>query len=123
MVYGGSLNDINPENVASLDVLKDASATAIYGSRGSNGVIIITTKSGRAGKAVTTYNGYVGMVNVIGTYRLFNGQEYAQFKADAAVGNSNPARVIAFMHFGQLNKRTFRKVSVLIGRICCLRPG
>ncbi|RYY56099.1 MAG: TonB-dependent receptor [Chitinophagaceae bacterium] len=86
MVYGGSVNDINPENVASLDVLKDASATAIYGSRGSNGVIIITTKRGTSGKASTTYNGYVGMVNAIGTYELFNGDEYAQFKEDARQG-------------------------------------
>lgn len=89
MVYGGSVNDINPENIASLDVLKDASATAIYGSRGSNGVIIITTKRGRSQKPITTYNGYVGMVQAIGTYRLFNAQEYAKFKEDAAVGNSN----------------------------------
>ena len=88
MVYGGSVNDINPDNVASIDVLKDASATAIYGSRGANGVIIISTKRGTTGKSVTTYNGYVGRVSVIDTYRLFNGQEYAQFKADAKAGNS-----------------------------------
>ncbi len=89
MAYGGSLNDIAAENIESLDVLKDASATAIFGSRGSNGVIIITTKRGTNRKAVTTYDGYVGMVQPLGTYRLFNGPEYAQFKADAAVGNSN----------------------------------
>ena len=89
MAYGGSINDINPENVASIDILKDASATAIYGSRGSNGVIIITTKRGTTSKPVTTYNGYIGQVSAIGTYRLFNGQEYAQFKSDAGVGNSN----------------------------------
>ncbi|MBK5271772.1 MAG: SusC/RagA family TonB-linked outer membrane protein, partial [Bacteroidia bacterium] len=89
MAYGGSLNDIAQENIASLDVLKDASATAIYGSRGSNGVIIITTKRGTTGKSVTTYNGYVGMVNAIDTYRLFNGQEYAAFKDAAKAGNSN----------------------------------
>ncbi|MBV9987623.1 MAG: TonB-dependent receptor [Chitinophagaceae bacterium] len=89
MVYGGSINDINTEDVANLDILKDASATAIYGSRGSNGVIIITTKRGTASlKPVTTYSGYVGTVSAIGTYRLFNGAEYAQFKADAAEGNS-----------------------------------
>jgi TonB-dependent starch-binding outer membrane protein SusC len=88
MAYGGSLNDLNPDNVASLDVLKDASATAIYGSRGANGVIIITTKRGMNQKAITSYNGYVGMVDAIGTYRLFNGPEYAQFKLDAAAGNS-----------------------------------
>ncbi|MEO8171510.1 MAG: TonB-dependent receptor [Sediminibacterium sp.] len=88
MVYGGSINDINTDNVASLDILKDASATAIYGSRGANGVIIVTTKRGSAQKAVTSYNGYVGSVSAIGTYRLFNGPEYAQFKAEAATGNS-----------------------------------
>jgi TonB-dependent starch-binding outer membrane protein SusC len=91
MAYGGSLNDLDPENIANLDILKDASATAIYGSRGSNGVIIITTKRGTTGKPVISYNGYAGFVNVIGTYRLFNGSEYAQFKAAAAAGNSNTA--------------------------------
>jgi TonB-dependent starch-binding outer membrane protein SusC len=86
MVFGGSINDINPENVASLDVLKDASATAIYGSRGSNGVIIITTKRGTTQKPTTSYNGYVGQVTAIGTYQLFNGSEYAKFKEDARQG-------------------------------------
>ncbi len=92
MVYGGSLNDISPDNIANLDILKDASATAIYGSRGANGVLIITTKRGTSNqKPVTSYNGYVGAVNAIGTYRLFNGPEYAQFKLDAAAGNSGTA--------------------------------
>lgn len=92
MVYGGSVNDLNPENIASVDILKDASATAIYGSRGANGVIIVTTKRGSANrKPETTYNGYVGVVSAIDTYRLLNGQEYAQFKADAAEGNSTTA--------------------------------
>lgn len=87
MVYGGSVNDINPENIASLDILKDASATAIYGSRGSNGVIIITTKRGsNTQKPSTSYNGYAGLVEAIGTYRLFNGAEYAKFKEDARQG-------------------------------------
>jgi TonB-linked SusC/RagA family outer membrane protein len=89
MVYGGSLNDIVPENIANIDILKDASATAIYGSRGANGVIIVTSKRGSASKKpVTSYSGYVGMVDVLDKYRLFNGSEYAQFKADAAAGNS-----------------------------------
>ncbi len=92
MVYGGSVNDINPDNIANLDILKDASATAIFGSRGANGVIIITTKRGTSSsKPVTSYSGYVGAVNAIGTYRLLNGAEYAQFKADAAAGNGTTA--------------------------------
>ncbi len=91
MAYGGSLNDLNPDNIASIDILKDASATAIFGSRGSNGVIIITTKRGGNQKAVVSYNSYVGAVNVIGTYNLFSGQEYAKFKDDAKAGNSGSA--------------------------------
>ena len=91
MAYGGSLNDISPENVASIDILKDASATAIFGSRGAAGVIIVTTKRGTNQKAVTSYNGYVGITDVMDTWNLFNAQEYAQFKADAAQGNSNTA--------------------------------
>jgi TonB-linked SusC/RagA family outer membrane protein len=89
MAYGGSLNDINPENIASIDILKDASATAIFGSRGASGVIIITTKRGSNQKPVTSYNGYYGISSPIDTWRLFTGQEWAQFKADAAAGNSN----------------------------------
>ena len=86
MAYGGSVNDIPPENIATLDVLKDASATAIFGSRGSNGVIIITTKRGKGGKPITTYSGYVGFTKAMDTWRVFNGTEYAKFKEDARQG-------------------------------------
>lgn len=57
---GGSLNDINPNDIASMEILKDASAVAIYGANGSNGVILITTKRGTTGKPVIRYNGYAG---------------------------------------------------------------
>ncbi len=63
-VIGAPLNSVAPEDIAKYDVLKDASATAIYGSRGANGVIIITTKKGTAGKATVEYNAYVGFDNV-----------------------------------------------------------
>ena len=90
--YGGSINDINPDDIASLDILKDASATVIYGSRGSGGVILITTKrGGKSGKSVTSYNGYYGFSNATGEYKVFNGPEYAALKTEAAAGNSiNP---------------------------------
>ena len=58
-VQGGSMSDLNPEDIESIDVLKDASSTAIYGSQGANGVIIITTKKAEAGKMRVTYDGYV----------------------------------------------------------------
>jgi TonB-dependent starch-binding outer membrane protein SusC len=96
MAYGGSVNDVNPDNIANIDILKDASATAIYGSRGSNGVIIITTKRGIGQKATTTYSGYVGMVKATDTWRVLNGTEYAQLKADATAGNSNVANANSY---------------------------
>ncbi|GAB3902656.1 SusC/RagA family TonB-linked outer membrane protein [Mucilaginibacter boryungensis] len=61
---GGSLNDINPQDIASMEILKDASATAIYGANGSQGVILITTKRGTSGKPVIRYSGYAGYENI-----------------------------------------------------------
>ena len=58
-MQGGSLSDINPDDVESIDVLKDASSTAIYGSQGANGVIIVTTKKAEAGRFLVSYNGDV----------------------------------------------------------------
>ena len=58
-VQGGSMGDLNPDDIETIDVLKDASSTAIYGSQGANGVIIITTKKAQAGKMSVSYNGYV----------------------------------------------------------------
>jgi len=86
--YNGNLNDISPIDIASMEILKDASATAIYGSRGAGGVILITTKKGTAGKLVFNYDGYYGVSSIMKELRVLNGQEYAQFKADAAAGNS-----------------------------------
>jgi TonB-linked SusC/RagA family outer membrane protein len=83
----GGLNDINPDDISSLEILKDASATAIYGSRGSGGVILVTTKRGKIGKPVLSYDGYHGVTNVMGRFNVMNGQEYAQFKEDAAKYN------------------------------------
>lgn len=73
----GNLGSINPNDIASIDVLKDASATAIYGSRGANGVVIITTKSGKEGKPSITYNGSVTMGKVRNKMELMNGYEFA----------------------------------------------
>ena len=58
---GGTLNDINPNDIESMEILKDASATAIYGTNGANGVILITTKRGKSGKPNIRYNMYVGI--------------------------------------------------------------
>lgn len=83
----GGLNDLNPDDIASLEILKDASATAIYGSKGAGGVILITTKRGKTGKPVLSYDGYHGVTNVMGQYNVMNGTEYAKFKDIAALNN------------------------------------
>ncbi len=82
--FGGSVNDLNPDDILSLDILKDASATAIYGSRGSGGVLLITTKRGRTGKAITSYNSYYGITSILDEFKVFSGPEYAAFKLEAA---------------------------------------
>lgn len=85
--FGGSINDINTEDISGLEILKDASATAIYGSRGAGGVILISTKRGRTGKAIFTYDAFHSISSILGKYKVMNGTEYAQFKADAAAYN------------------------------------
>lgn len=82
--FAGSINDIDPNDIQSLDILKDASATAIYGSRGANGVVIITTQKGRKEqKATLSYNGYVGAKDVFAPYPMMNGPELAALREAA----------------------------------------
>ena len=70
--------NLSPDDIESYDVLKDASATSIYGSRGANGVIIVTTKKGRTGRATIDYSGYVGISNQAKYYPLLNAAEYSK---------------------------------------------
>ena len=88
---GSNLNDINPDDIASIEVLKDASATAIYGSRGANGVILVSTKKGRPGPARIDYNGYGGINSVSKEYPLFNAQQYTAMRIAANTGYLNEA--------------------------------
>ena len=69
-------NGINPNDIESIDVLKDAASAAIYGSRAANGVILVTTKQGKAGKIELTYNGAIGWSNVYKRPQLLNAQQY-----------------------------------------------
>lgn len=87
--FGGDINDLNPDDIASIDVLKDASATAIYGSRGANGVLLITTRRGKAGKPVITYSGYAGFTKPRGAYPIMNASQFELLKKWARV-NGNP---------------------------------
>ena len=75
-VAGGNLDGINPADIESIDVLKDAASAAIYGARAANGVILVTTKQGKAGKIELTYNGALGWSNVYKRPQLLNAQQY-----------------------------------------------
>ena len=77
IISSSGLDGINPSDIQSMEVLKDASSTAIYGSRGSNGVILITTKGGSEGKASITFDASVGLSTVRKQYDLLNAYEYA----------------------------------------------
>ena len=75
-VAGGSLDDINPADIESIDVLKDAASAAIYGARAANGVILVTTKQGKAGKIEINYNGAMGWSNAYKRPQLLNAQQF-----------------------------------------------
>lgn len=82
---------INPSDIESLDILKDASATAIYGARGANGVVILTTKKGKVGKAQITYDGSVTMHHVTRTIPMMDAYEFVKLQAEtypASIANS-----------------------------------
>ncbi len=78
------MSSINPSDIVSMDILKDASATAIYGSRASNGVIMITTRRGKAGESTITYDGYVGFQEMPNKLDVLNLQQYAEHYNDIA---------------------------------------
>ena len=81
-VPGGELNSVDPNDIASIDVLKDASAAAIYGTRGGAGVILITTKTGKSGASTIDYNGFVGFSGVDRTVEVMDAAMYRQFAMD-----------------------------------------
>jgi TonB-linked SusC/RagA family outer membrane protein len=77
------LGDINPSDIATIDILKDAASTAIYGSRAAGGVLLITTKRGKTGKATTTYDGWVSTSNAVRLPVMLNAQQYTNIKNEA----------------------------------------
>ncbi|MEM8765256.1 MAG: TonB-dependent receptor [Bacteroidota bacterium] len=79
-LINGGLNALNPDDIASLEVLKDASSTAIYGSRGANGVILVTTKSGALGKPKLTFSTYAGFQTLANKIELTNARQWAELE-------------------------------------------
>lgn len=85
--YAGDISDINPSDIESMSVLKDASSVAIYGTRGSNGVILIQTKRGNAGKASVNYSGYYGIAQISSYPKPLDGTQFAEFKEEREPGS------------------------------------
>lgn len=84
-VANGSISALNPSDIESVDVLKDAASAAIYGARAANGVILITTKKGKEGQASVTYDGYYGLQNLYKIPTLLNANEFMQIQDESRI--------------------------------------
>ncbi len=91
-IEAGTLNSLDPNDIESISVLKDAASAAIYGSKASNGVILVTTKRGKTGKPVVSYNGNVGFLNATRLVERLGSYEYAKMYNDALAANGKKAR-------------------------------
>jgi len=88
-IPGASLSNLNPDDIEKIDILKDASSTAIYGSRATNGVIIVSTKRGKQGKVKIDYSGYAGYRKYTHMPDMMSGEEYVQLAREAARASNN----------------------------------
>lgn len=105
--FAGRLNDINPSEIETIDVLKDASSTAIYGSRGANGVIIITTKRARMDGAVRfSYDGYAGVSKSLKDFNMMDGATWANYRRAANLGKTD-SELFDQVQLGILEQRNF----------------
>jgi TonB-linked SusC/RagA family outer membrane protein len=100
----GGLGDLIPSDIESMEVLKDASATAIYGSRGANGVILITTKQGKEGKTLIEYNGYIGIQTIQNQIEMMNGGEYAEYTREAYRNSTGANRYLSDIPDKEMDK-------------------
>lgn len=108
-VANNPLADINPSDIESIDVLKDAASTSIYGSRAAGGVILVTTKKGKLGRARVSYDSWVGVTNATRLQKLLNSDEYIAIKNEAVLnskiltGNQNNNAVASALFFPSQN--------------------
>ncbi len=94
-VAGGDINNLNPADIESIDVLKDAASAAIYGSRAANGVILVTTKQGRKGKMQVSYDGYYGVQEIENMPDLLNAQQFMEIYNEEKTTAGQPTRDFA----------------------------
>jgi TonB-linked SusC/RagA family outer membrane protein len=88
----GGIDFLNPSDIATIDILKDASATAIYGARGANGVVIITTRQGKQGRSRVSLDSYYGFQNAAKRFDLLNAQQYAEVANEQLTNDGKPAQ-------------------------------
>ncbi|MFT3740222.1 MAG: TonB-dependent receptor [Breznakibacter sp.] len=86
---GGDISTLNPSDIESIDVLKDAASSAIYGAQAANGVVLITTKKGKAGKSQVSFDAYYGVQNVARKVQMLNAKEYMTIMDEARVNSGN----------------------------------
>ena len=99
----GDLNSLNPDDIESISVLKDAASAAIYGSRGANGVILVTTKKGKAGKPKVGYSGYIGNQRPTAVPQMANAVDYAKAMNRASAGTFTEQQINDFATKGPNN--------------------
>lgn len=90
-----NMDDVNPNDIQSMEILKDATSTAIYGARAANGVVLVTTKSGKKGKASLTYDGYYGISQVQKLPDMMNGDEYVEMYNEFVKNNGQGTAISA----------------------------
>jgi len=93
---GGNINMVNPDDIQSIEILKDASSTAVYGSRGANGVILITTKRGQEGRPQVSFDSQVGVGTATNRYDMINPYEFAQIQRELRPETITDSEVLSF---------------------------
>ncbi|MDR3652194.1 MAG: TonB-dependent receptor [Paludibacter sp.] len=113
-----NFNSINPSDIESIDVLKDASSTAIYGARGSNGVILITTKRGKTEKPTITYNAYIGTQQPVKMMSVLDPYEFVRLQNDATPGYAN-----AYYYVNGKSQEDYKNVSGFDWQKLCMNQN
>lgn len=113
VVRDGGIEDVNPDDIESIEFLKDASAQAIYGSRAVNGVVLVTTKRGKTDKVSVSYHGYITTKKIEKNFDVYSGQEFAQLKREAVRATnandeySDDADVFSAVELENINNNNF----------------
>jgi TonB-dependent SusC/RagA subfamily outer membrane receptor len=124
-IFVSSINDISPNDIERIDVLKDASSTAIYGSRGANGVIIVTTRKGKQGRNSVEYIGSGTVSSAMNLPHFTNADEWVQYRIDRAKDKTIPTRATNPIYsscWARRHTATTRQASLLTGLIRYCKP-